>query len=355
MSEPLMNTSDNRNGQDEAIYQGNARGSTVSGANTIPGGSPVSRRSTGIPARNAFFCFMAAFIWGTAFVAQRVGGEHMGPFTMNGFRGLLAFFVLLPLVLLRKKARKEREQAGDLNLEPYSFKRTVKGGIFVGLILLAASTLQQIGIMQVDVGKAGFMTALYIIIVPVLSFFITRRGSVRVFTAAGLAAAGLYFLSFSSAEGFAPADLMLLGCAFAYSMHILCIDHFSKGTDAVELSCIQFLVSGLAGTLISLIVEKPVLSSFGMAGWLSLLYAGVFSSGAAYTFQILGQKGADPAIASLILSLESVISAVSGFVLLHQVLTGREIFGCALMFTAIVLVQLPAGRKKLQVPEEKHS
>ena len=148
---------------------------------------------------------------------------------------------------------------------------------------------------------------------------------------------------------------MLLGCAFAYSMHILCIDHFSKGTDAVELSCIQFLVSGLAGTLISLIVEKPVLSSFGMAGWLSLLYAGVFSSGAAYTFQILGQKGADPAIASLILSLESVISAVSGFVLLHQVLTGREIFGCALMFTAIVLVQFPAGRKKLQVPEEKHS
>ncbi len=259
-----------------------------------------------------------------------------------------------PLVLLRKKARKEREQAGDRNLEPYSFKRTVKGGIFVGLILLVASTLQQIGIMQVDVGKAGFMTALYIIIVPVLSFFITRRGSVRVFTAAGLAAAGLYFLSFSSAEGFAPADLMLLGCAFAYSMHILCIDHFSKGTDAVELSCIQFLVSGLAGTLISLIVEKPVLSSFGMAGWLSLLYAGVFSSGAAYTFQILGQKGADPAIASLILSLESVISAVSGFVLLHQVLTGREIFGCALMFTAIVLVQLPAGRK-LQVPEEKHS
>ena len=265
------------------------------------------------------------------------------------------FFVLLPLVLLRKKARKEREQAGDRNLEPYSFKRTVKGGIFVGLILLVASTLQQIGIMQVDVGKAGFMTALYIIIVPVLSFFITRRGSVRVFTAAGLAAAGLYFLSFSSAEGFAPADLMLLGCAFAYSMHILCIDHFSKGTDAVELSCIQFLVSGLAGTLISLIVERPVLSSFGMAGWLSLLYAGVFSSGAAYTFQILGQKGADPAIASLILSLESVISAVSGFVLLHQVLTGREIFGCALMFTAIVLVQLPAGRKKLQVPEEKHS
>ena len=337
MSEHSMNTQDNRNGQYDQ------------------GSAGIRRGSAGIPARNAFFCFMAAFIWGTAFVAQRVGGEHMGPFTMNGFRGLLAFFVLLPLVLLRKKARKEREQAGDRNLEPYSFQRTVKGGIFVGLILLAASTLQQIGIMQVDVGKAGFMTALYIIIVPVLSFFMTGRGSVRVFTAAGLAAAGLYFLSFSSAEGFAPADLMLLGCAFAYSMHILCIDHFSKGTDAVELSCIQFLVSGLAGTLISLIAEKPVLSSFGMAGWLSLLYAGVFSSGAAYTFQILGQKGADPAIASLILSLESVISAVSGFVLLHQVLTGREVFGCALMFAAIVLVQLSAGRKKLQIPEEKHS
>ena len=299
-----------------------------------------------MPLKNAVCCFLGALIWGTAFVAQKVGGDVIGPFTFNGLRFFLGFLVVFPLVIIRKKKRKERLDAGDTQVQKFSGRRAIYGGIVCGIFLTIASALQQYSLQFVDVGKAGFLTALYIILVPVISFFFTRQSNARVWIGALIATAGLYFLSISGGMHIAGADILLLLCALMFSLQILAVGYFADGTDSFELSAAQFLTAGVLGTLLAAFTESPSLSSFQGAALFSLFYAGVMSSGIAYTLQVVGQKGADPAIASLIMSLESVISAVSGFLILHQKLTKREVIGCVLMFTAIILVQLPAGREK---------
>ena len=301
-----------------------------------------------MPLKNAVCCFLGALIWGTAFVAQKVGGDVIGPFTFNGLRFFLGFLVVLPLVIIRRKKRRERVEAGDTQVPVYSGKRAVYGGIVCGVFLAFASALQQYSLQFVDVGKAGFLTALYIILVPVISFFFTRQSNARVWIGALIAMAGLYFLSISGGMKVVRADILLLLCALLFSFQILSVGWFAEGTDCFELSAAQFMTAGILGTIMAVIAETPTLASFHGAALFSLFYAGVMSSGIAYTLQVVGQKGADPAIASLIMSLESVISAVSGFLILHQKLTGREVLGCALMFTAIILVQLPAGQRSTQ-------
>ena len=299
-----------------------------------------------MPAFNALCCFLGALIWGTAFVAQKVGGDEMGPFIFNGLRFFLGFIVVFPLVVIRARKRRDRIRAGDTRVDAVNTKRAVYGGIVCGVFLTAASALQQYSLQFVEVGKAGFLTALYIILVPVISFLVTRKSNIRVLIGALIATAGLYCLSVSSSMSIAKADILLILCALMFSFQILAVGYFAGDTDCFELAASQFLTAGILGTALAFYMESPALSMFTGPGILSLLYAGLFSSGIAYTLQVVGQKGADPAIASLIMSLESVISAVSGFLFLHQTLSPREMAGCVLMFLAIVLVQLPAGKKR---------
>ena len=283
-----------------------------------------------LPAKNAILLFLAALIWGTAFVAQSVGMDYVGPFTFNACRYVIGSAVLFPLILLGK-----RRTGGKL-----ISRDDLRAGAACGFFLAVASNLQQAGIMTTDVGKAGFLTAMYIVIVPVLHFFLTRRSSLRLWISAAIAAAGLYFLSISGSWSLETGDILLILCAFVFSLHILCIDHFSGTSDGVTVSCLQFLTAAVLSWAGALLTETVLWDTIRQAGP-AILYAGVFSCGVAYTLQIIGQKGADPGPASLILSLESVVSVAAGFFLLGQDLTVRELLGCALMFLALVLVQLP--------------
>ena len=318
-----------------------------------------------MPAFNALCCFLAALIWGTTFVAQKIGGDIAGPFTFNGIRSLMGCAALLPLVVIRRRRRCAGKDVaakgtgstggGTGAAEAYDPRMSLIGGICCGLFLCSASMLQQIAIGYVEVGKAGFLTALYIVLVPVLSFFLTGRGSSRVWTAVLISLAGLYFLCMNGASlRIGGADVMLLACALLFAAQIMSVDHFVMKTDAIEIACMQMLTSSVICIVIAFAAEKPDLAAFGASVWFSIIYAGVFSSGIAYTLQAVGQKGADPAIASLIMSLESVISAIAGFVLLHQKLTARELLGCALMFAAIVLVELPTERRRGKSADTVH-
>lgn len=285
--------------------------------------------------KSSLACFLAAFIWGTAFVAQKVGGDTLSPIVFNTLRAILAFLTLLPMVLVR--ARKNKA---------YPLKVTLKAGVICGVFLFFACYLQQASIATVEIGKAGFLTAAYIVMVPLINAIATRRSSVKLWVCVAIAMAGLYFLSIAGTYHLEAADAMLLLCALFFSMQILTIDHYSAQADMIGLSCIQFLVMALIGLIpasIDLVQNPPVVSAGAVV---SLLYAGILSSGIAYTLQAIGQKGSDPTVASLILSLESVISAISGYFLLHQSLTSREILGCVLMAAAIVLVQLPGKERE---------
>ncbi len=284
--------------------------------------------------RSSFLLFLAAFIWGVAFVAQSVGMDYMGPFSFNGARFLMGSIVLLPLVIYRRKKDKERHIARA------GIRITITGGICCGLALCFAALLQQIGIMYTTVGKAGFITTLYIIIVPIMGIFLKKKVPGKVWLAAVIAAAGMYLLCMSESLRLSKGDTYVFLCALLFSVHILVIDYFSPKADGVELSCLQFLTAGVICFAAALVLEKPQLSNF-IDGIIPLAYAGIMSSGVAYTLQIIGQKDLDPTVASLILSLESVVSMLAGWVILGQALNPRELFGCILVFGAVILVQLP--------------
>lgn len=299
-----------------------------------------------MPLKNSLILLAAATIWGTAFVAQSAGMDYMGPLTFNGIRYFLGAGVLSPFVIGRKILADRTRKAGAVPpVQRPSVSRILTGGALCGFFLCVASNFQQFAILSVDVGKAGFLTAMYIVIVPVLAFFRTGHTWLRLWISVALACAGLYFLSISGAMRFESGDAALVICAFVFSLHIMCIDSFGD-VDGVLLSFLQFLVAGTLSLAAALAVETISVSGV-LTGWFPLVYAGVFSCGIAYTFQIIGQKGADPAAASLILSLESVVSVLAGFLLLGQKLSARELFGCVLMFIAIILVQLPVpeGRR----------
>lgn len=285
--------------------------------------------------RNSLLLLMTAFIWGAAFVAQSVGGEAVGCFTFNGVRSLIGALVLLPVIwLMDAKKKEELEQKEDQ-------KTLITGGICCGVMLCIASNFQQFGISFTTVGKAGFITAMYILIVPILGLFMKKKPGLQVWLGVVLAVMGLYLLCMTS-ESFSlsKGDFLVLICAGFFSLHILIIDYFSPKVDGVRMSCIQFLVCGILSMVMAFIFETPEVSVI-LSGWLPILYAGVLSCGVAYTLQIVGQKNMDPTVASLILSLESVFSVLAGWLILNQTLSLRELSGCVLMFLAIILAQLP--------------
>ena len=296
--------------------------------------------------RNTLLLFLTAFIWGVAFVAQSVGGEQVGCFTFNGVRSLIGAVVLLPVIAFLDGQKKRELGEKEFQAQKGDFKTLLLGGVCCGVMLCIASNFQQYGISFTTVGKAGFITALYIIIVPVLGLFMKKKVGAKIWIGVALATAGLYLLCMTS-ESFSVSkgDLLVLVCAGFFSLHILIIDHFSPKCDGVRLSCIQFFVCGVISMAAAFLFETPNLTTI-LSGWLPILYAGVMSCGVAYTLQIIGQKNMDPTVASLILSLESVFSVLAGWGLLNQKLSARELFGCVLMFAAILLAQLPEKRAK---------
>ena len=289
--------------------------------------------------QSSLLLFLAAFIWGVAFVAQSVGMDYMGPYTFNGARFIMGSMVLLPLVLYRRKSPKvDRKLFG-------SAKVTVTGGICCGLALCSAALFQQYGILYTTVGNAGFITTLYIIIVPIMGIFLKKKIPGKVWLGAVVAMFGMYLLCMSESLTLGKGDRYVFICAILFSVHILVIDYFSPKADGVELSCLQFLTAGVICSILALIFEKPELSNF-VDGILPLAYAGIMSCGAAYTLQVVGQKNLDPTVASLILSMESVISMLAGWVILGQAMSPKELLGCGLVFGAVIMVQLPGKEKR---------
>lgn len=311
--------------------------------------------------RNTFFLLLTAMIWGAAFVAQSVSMDYIGPFTFICLRSVIGGLFLIPVIIvldgIRKKSQNESANAVNseniLHIETeekqrlsWKNKQLIEGGIACGIFLFFANCFQQTGIQYTTVGKAGFITTFYIIIVPLIGLFFKKYCGILTWIGVVIALAGLYFLCITQKLTIQRGDALILCCSVLYAGQILAIDHYNPFVDGVKMSCIQFLTGGVLGAVFMFLFENPSLAMILSAAG-PILYTGIMSTGVGYTLQIVGQKGLNPTVAALILSLESVFSALSGYVFLHQVLTTRELIGCALMFIAIVLAQLPDIRRKV--------
>ena len=298
--------------------------------------------------RGNLLLLLASLIWGTAFVAQSVGMEHIGPFTFMAARSIIGALSLVPVILLQNARKKHMGQ--PVKMSAGSKRSLLRGGILCGLLLTVAANLQQAALLYTTTGKAGFLTALYILLVPIAGIFMGRRVVPAVWLAIAVAAIGLYLLSVQSSLTIDPADLLLIACAFVFTGHILTVDHYSPKVSGVALSCLQFLVAGLLSSVMMFLFESPSVPDL-LASALPLLYVGVLSSGVAYTLQIMGQRLTTPAVASLIMSGEAIFALVGGMLILGERMTGREALGSALMFIAIIgaqLAQIPKKEKKLE-------
>ena len=295
--------------------------------------------------RQVVLPILAAFIWGTAFVAQDVCADAMGAFTFNGARYFIAVLALLVVIAVMNGTKKDRPQLTPAEKKA-SRKQLWLGGFCCGTALAVASNFQQAGLVAgTDAGKAGFITALYVVLVPVFGLFFRRKVTLPVWGAVVLSVVSLYLLCIKGSFSLAPGDLLVLVCAVCFAIHILVIDHFTAFCDGVKLSCLQFLFAGIWSTILALIFDTISLQVL-LDCALPLLYVGVFSCGVGYTLQILAQKDSNPTVVTILLSLESVFAVISGAIILHQQMTGREYLGCVLMFAAVVLAQLPMPQKK---------
>jgi drug/metabolite transporter (DMT)-like permease len=304
---------------------------------------------------------LSAMIWGFAFVAQRSGMEHVGPFFFNGVRTVLGALTLVVFILIRDGAKRAGRApsavsagagagGGKRAAFPAEERKTLlRGGLICGLVLFSGSNFQQIGLVFTTASKAGFITALYIVLVPIFGIFLKHRTHWNTWAGVLLAAAGLYCLCITESLSIAPGDsVILLGAGF-WAMHILVIDRFVRRTDAIRLSCVQFIVCGVLSLAVmpfadSHFMTMPALSLESVVAALpAILYTGVLSSGAGFTLQAVGQRYANPAAASVIMSTEAIFGVIGGFLLLGERFTVREMLGCVLMFAAVILAQLPFG------------
>ncbi|MBP3633012.1 MAG: DMT family transporter [Oscillospiraceae bacterium] len=284
---------------------------------------------------------LASMIWGAAFVAQTEAMKYTGPFTFQATRFFLGGLVLLPVIAVMDKRGNPKKP-----VTKEAKKYQLFAGIICGLILFAACSPQQLGLMlQLPAGKSGFITSLYIILVPIFGLFLGKKLRPWVWLSVALALFGLYMLCGMGGFSLNMGEGLTLICAVAFTFHILFIDHVSPRVDGVRLSCLQFFTCGAISLVIALILEQPGLDSL-LRCWLPIAYTGIFSSGVAYTFQIVGQGYTEPTTASLLMSLESVFSAVFGWLLINQALSGWELLGCVLVFAGVLIAQLPE-RKKL--------
>ncbi len=308
---------------------------------------------------------ITALIWGTAFVAQKEGGA-IGAFTFNGIRTFLGGLVLIPFILInRKRVRNkslpqtDRDQgSGEVtgapaDVGPLFSKIEIIGGAVCGTALFVAGSLQQFGLAFTTAGKAAFITTLYVVFCPILSLIITKKKTrPLIWLCIALDCVGLYLLCMTdSSFSIQIGDSLVILCAIAFALQMVLVDVYIGRVDGLKLSCIQFLVAGAEGMICMLIFEQPIVFGDIAANWLPILYAGVMSCGIGYTFQVLGQRYADPAIAALILCLESVFGALAGAVLLHETMTMRELTGCIIMFAVVVISNLPEKKPKGDLPD----
>ncbi len=286
---------------------------------------------------------LAALVWGVAFVAQSEGMNYVGTFTFNTCRFILGGAVLIPCIFFLHGRKDSVWQTLSEEEKKQQTRMGIIGGICCGCILCLASCLQQFGIAQTTVGKAGFITTLYIIIVPFLGLFLKKKIGVNIWISAVIAAVGMYFLCITESFSIEAGDRLILLCSVVFSVHILVIDHFSPKADGVVISCVQFFTAGVIAGVPMLLFEQPSVSAI-LAAAVPILYAGIMSCGVGYTLQVVAQNSVDPTVASLLLSLESVFSVLAGWIILGQKLSGRELFGCALVFAAVLLVQVPTEK-----------
>ena len=275
----------------------------------------------------------AAVIWGVAFVAQSAGMRYIGPLTFTAVRSILAALFLLPCSFLFD--RKDAVPDGRA-----SVRKELSVGLALGLILFFAANLQQFGLQYTSAGKSGFITSLYIVMVPIFGLLLKKRVRPILWVCVIAALTGFYVLSVNDRFSIGLGDLLTLACAACFSLHILCIDRFAAHMNVVRLSCIQFAVISLLSVPLMFLFEEPIMKDI-LRAWLPLVFAGVFSGGLAYTMQMFGQRRMDPAAASLLCSSESMFAALAGWILLHERMSGRELIGCALVLTAVVCSQLP--------------
>lgn len=299
--------------------------------------------------RQVVFPVLTALIWGTSFVAQSTSTEHIGAFTFNAARSVVGALALLVVIRIFKAVNSRKQvSAAEAPVEgaPKGSRKTlVIGGICCGLALTLACNLQQMGIAGTSAGKTSFITTLYVVLVPICGLFLKKKVSPAVWVSVMLAVAGLYCLCIKEDFTIAPSDFLVLLCALGYTIHILIIDYFTQKVDGVKMSCIQFFTCAVVSAILMCIFETPHWADL-QACLGSILYVGVFSSGVAYTLQILAQKDSNPTVVSLLLSLESVFGALSGAVFLHETMSGKELVGCGLMLVAVVLAQLDFPLKK---------
>ena len=298
--------------------------------------------------RQSSFAVLAALIWGTTFVAQSVGAEYVPALAFNAARSIIAFVFLLILCLILRQVRRSH---GKPATSTRSRKDLLTGGFCCGTALALASFFQQKGLETTSSGKAGFITALYIVLVPIFGIFLKKRVPKAVWFSVVLAVAGLYCLCVTESFTISSGDICVMLCAFVFTAQILFVDHFAAFVDGVELSCAQFFFMTVLSLIGTLLFEQPTWVGIQDAMG-QILYVGIFSSGVAYTLQILAQKGSNPTVISLLLSLESVFATISGAVILGDRLSGKEYFGCALMLAAVVLAQLPERKPTAQAAEK---
>ena len=284
--------------------------------------------------QGSIFLLLGTVIWGFSFIAQSVGMAQMGPFAFQSIRCLLAVLFLLPITLVFDRGN------WRASMQKWKNPQLWRVGLICGCALFAAATLQQLGLLYTDAGKAGFLTAMYIVLVPIIGLFRRKKPNRATLFSVALAVVGLYLLSCMGAAGINRGDLLLLGCALAFSVQINCIDALAGSLDGIRLNCIQCLVVAVLSAPFALALETVRLENI-LACWLPLAYAGILTMGVAYTLQILGQKRLEPTTASLIMSLESVFAALGGWLILHETMTPWETLGSCLVFTAVVVSQLP--------------
>ena len=289
--------------------------------------------------RQVVFPILAAFIWGTAFVAQDMCADSIGAFAFNASRYSIAVLALLVVIVISDKLKKDKPALSPAEKKAAN-RQLWLGGLCCGAALAMASNFQQAGMVAgTDSGKAGFLTALYVVLVPVFGLFFRRKISLPVWIAVALSVIALYLLCINGEFSLAPGDLLILACAVCFTIHILVIDHFTATVDGVKLSCLQFLFAALISTVCMFLFEDVDFAAI----WsciLPLLYVGIFSCGVGYTLQILAQKGSNPTVVTILLSLESVFAVIAGAIILKQQMSVREYIGCAVMFAAVLLAQI---------------
>lgn len=289
--------------------------------------------------RQVVFPILAAFIWGTAFVAQDMCADSIGAFAFNASRYFIAVLALLVVIVISDKLKKDKPVLSPAEKKAAN-RQLWLGGLCCGAALAMASNFQQAGMVAgTDSGKAGFITALYVVLVPVFGLFFKRKVSLPVWIAVALSVLALYLLCIKGSFSLSPGDLLILICAVCFAVHILVIDHFTAYCDGVKLSCLQFLFAGVISTVCMFLFEEVDFTAI----WsciLPLLYVGIFSCGVGYTLQILAQKGSNPTVVTILLSLESVFAVIAGAIILKQQMSVREYIGCAVMFAAVLLAQI---------------